>query len=376
MKNYTDSHKIDKIKELDNGSIIVPARLTRVGVFEYPEGPQLRPDDEVFDPESLKTINDVPLTLEHPDEAEVNPENFKSEVIGHVINGSVKREGRYITADLMISDKEAIDLVRSKKISEISMGYTADEVNKSGVFEDNGDKEEYNSVQTNIRYNHASLVPEGRAGPMCRLITDSNKVKNMVKIDGKEYVEGSAEHIAALQKKIDKAEVALKEATSSKAIQERVKSRMKLLDAVKVILKDEAEVEEEAIADMDEKEVKVQAILTKFPDLKDLVSEASDQFINGLFDGLHLMSEKDEPVAEAAKEVEESKEDEEEEIENPEEVTEEIDSKKNDKASKARALRGFKKVDKVYQTSETPISAFQKKMSSAHQNYQGVTKSK
>jgi len=57
---FKDAVKIDKIKEGPAGSIIVPAKLTRSGVFDYVDYLQLRSEEEVFDESSLKTLNDIP----------------------------------------------------------------------------------------------------------------------------------------------------------------------------------------------------------------------------------------------------------------------------------------------------------------------------
>lgn len=389
MAQYIDSHKTDKITERPDGSIIVPARLTRVGVFEYEDGGQLRPEDEVFNEQSLASINDIPITIEHPNEAEVTPKNYKAEVVGHVINGSVKRNGRYIEADLLISDKEAIDLVKKRKMLELSMGYVAEDDATSGIFED----EEYSSIQRNIQYNHLSIVPEGRAGPMCRMIVDKKdskssaeqinkdltKEKTMIKIDGKEYQEGSAEHLAVLSAKLDAAEKALKEAGSAKVIAEKVKARIKLLDSVKRILKDEAEIEEEVIEDMDEAEIKKAAIVAKFPELKEVIGEKSEDFVEGMFSALNMLSEKA-PAAEAEDaavyENEENIERDPKEDEVTEEVMEEEASVKTDRAV---ALRGFKAVNKTalkVDTTINPIQKFQIEMAQAHKNLGGIKKGK
>lgn len=353
MKSFTDSFKLDsKIEEGPAGSIIVPARLTRVGVFDYGSYQQFRSEDEVFSEDSLKTLNDIPLTMEHPMEAEVNPDNFKDQVIGHVINGTVEKDGDFVKAKVMISEASAIDIVKSKKMLELSCGYTAFEADEQGEY--NGIP--YDSVQKDIKYNHLSLVPEGRAGPQCRLIVDrKHKDKNMVdeSKNAQEEVKADLEaKLAEAVAKIDSMKEELAEAKSPAFINKLVKDRKVLIDTVKSI----CDLDEEKMADADPMEVKKMAIIEKFPGFE--LEGKSEDFILGMFDALAMLAdteavsgpdaESDVPVE--APEVSEAdacaeKEDIDVPAEEPvKEDSEEVDSEEEEKPE-IKADRAFKKIN-------------------------------
>ena len=109
-----------------------------------------RPEDEVFRESSLETLHGKSLTLYHPDE-DVTLENYKDLSKGVVLN--VRRDGNLIRGDIRITDKEVIDLITSKKMIELSLGYTT-------KLESLGENK---MVQKEILYNHVALVPKGRA---------------------------------------------------------------------------------------------------------------------------------------------------------------------------------------------------------------------
>jgi hypothetical protein len=158
MKYFTD--KIDiEIPEswviLDNGSIEIPAKFTRYGVFEYSFGNVLRPPEEVFKKESLDSILYKPLTIDHPNEA-VTIDNW-----GELTKGIIKDafiDGDLIRGTLLVWDKNTIEILKTKK--QLSMGYFADYVEEPGVF----NNIKYDYKQKNIKYNHVSVVEQARAG--------------------------------------------------------------------------------------------------------------------------------------------------------------------------------------------------------------------
>lgn len=117
-----------------------------------------RTPDEVFDAESMASMNGKSLVIDHPDE-DVSPANWKKLTIGTVLNA---RRGTgvledYLVADLLITDKDAIEDVKSSKLSELSAGYDAQyEQSEPGI-----------GRQHTIRYNHLAFVDQGRCGSMC-----------------------------------------------------------------------------------------------------------------------------------------------------------------------------------------------------------------
>ena len=173
--------------------------LSRTGVFTYtkvlPDGTvevtrQLRHPEDVFEPESLATLIGLPVTNEHPDvEDWIKPENATDFVVGMTAN-EPKRvylpeqvldedSTEYIKQTVSIFDPKTIDLIETGAKREVSLGYELKLVDEVGEW--NGQK--YDKRQTNIRYNHLSLVKKGRCGRKCSVIMDGEEVN----MDGFSY---------------------------------------------------------------------------------------------------------------------------------------------------------------------------------------------
>jgi hypothetical protein len=124
-----------------------------VKVYRLPE--------DVFATSTLMSFEGKPVTLHHPSEA-VTPENAGSFVKGHAQN--TRREGDYILADLMITDRYLISQIEGRFLREVSAGYGCSyEPYRDGY------------RQFNITANHIAVVPKGRAGPKVA-IKDSKPV--------------------------------------------------------------------------------------------------------------------------------------------------------------------------------------------------------
>lgn len=165
--------KMDKAERTPNGFLRVPAYLTRTGVFKYrnKDGSilrELRHPDDVFKADSLATMVSIPLTNEHPKKL-VDSGSLKKDVAGWV-GDNIEIDTIYLKAIVTIADEKAIDDVESGK-QELSCGYTADLIPEKGIY--NG--EQYDVRQTNIVYNHVSLVKRGRAGANVKLHLDDDQ---------------------------------------------------------------------------------------------------------------------------------------------------------------------------------------------------------
>lgn len=122
--------------------------------------------DEVFRPETMASFEGKPVTLSHPDDF-VNPSNWRQLSVGIVQN--VRRgagvESDLMLADLLITDAEAIELVRrdndpnSERLRQVSCGYDADYEQLAPG----------RGRQTTIVGNHVALVERGRCGPRCAI---------------------------------------------------------------------------------------------------------------------------------------------------------------------------------------------------------------
>ena len=125
-----------------------------------------RDEKEVFNPATLASFENKPLTIEHPNE-DVNPENHHDYAVG--FTRDIKR-GRIDGNDVMlgtivVTDAEAIKDIESGELVELSCGYDCDVV------------DEANPQQRNIRGNHVALCERGRAG-IARIV-DSMKDDKM-----------------------------------------------------------------------------------------------------------------------------------------------------------------------------------------------------
>ena len=119
-----------------------------------------RGPEDLFRPETIASFEGKPVTLGHPDEF-VTPDNIKQHAVGTMSN--VRRgagiEDDLMFADLLITDRRAIDAIQKDGIEEVSNGYEADyEQQQPG-----------RAAQRNILGNHVALVERGRCGPRCAI---------------------------------------------------------------------------------------------------------------------------------------------------------------------------------------------------------------
>jgi hypothetical protein len=117
-----------------------------------------RPED-VFHEDTIRSFEGKDVTDDHPDDL-IGPHTHREVTVGVVINPR-RGEGhleRYLIADLLIKDADAIAAVRAGK-REVSCGYDAS----------------YEQIapgkarQHNIVGNHVALVEKGRCGPSCAI---------------------------------------------------------------------------------------------------------------------------------------------------------------------------------------------------------------
>jgi hypothetical protein len=183
----------------DEGYIKANAIVTRTGVFLYknPDGTirkELRHPDEVFKTDSLDSMKMIPVTNGHPQERLVSAENAKRLAIGYT-GETITQDGEFVLSNLVITDLASVKDVTDKNRRELSLGYTVDLIPEEGSY--NG--QPYNFRQSNIKYNHLSIVDNARAGSEARIALDSfdaeeilieeaNMAKRKVKIDDDEIL--------------------------------------------------------------------------------------------------------------------------------------------------------------------------------------------
>jgi hypothetical protein len=199
-----------------------------VGMDEYGVVDVVREAEDVFDEDSLASMDGKPITLYHPDEM-VTSENFKKYAVGFIKN--VHRENNYIMGDLVINDMEAIEKVISGEIKDLSLGYQAKLV-------PTGDGR---LKQKNIVINHLAIVPEGRA-EFARIV-DENTIKK-----------GEQTNMGLFSKKEEElkqdAEMPVEEMEDEETMMEEEKEVVEDMDKVEEMEDEEGDLEKEKESEM------------------------------------------------------------------------------------------------------------------------------
>lgn len=151
----TDNFSVDVTDKLDeNGFLVLKARPTRAGVFTYRfDGKlvrELRHPDDVFDPESMKTLAMKPFTMMHKGQI-LNSETFRKHTHG-TTGENVARVDNYLECNISVQDKQAIDIILELNRTKLSAGYVCKIEKVGGEFEG----VRFDQRQRNIRYNHVT----------------------------------------------------------------------------------------------------------------------------------------------------------------------------------------------------------------------------
>jgi hypothetical protein len=130
-----------------------------------------RPPEEVFHPDTLKSFEGKPITMNHPEDF-VDPTNYTKVAMGHVQNvrkgaeplgGDDDGAGEWpVIADVIITAEPLLSRVKNKQMRELSCGYDFG-IKRN---EDNPDLID----QCSIVGNHVAVVPHGRAGSSVRIV--------------------------------------------------------------------------------------------------------------------------------------------------------------------------------------------------------------
>jgi hypothetical protein len=180
--------KITSRKITDEGFLRVPGRAAKAGIQEYLacelglDGDPMRvvkvmrPEEEVFDADSMASYIGSDITIEHPSKF-VDAFDYSTLSKGPIT--SATRDGDFVKIDLIVKSQDAIDAINSGKV-ELSAGYTAN-------YEEAPKGAGYDFIQRNIRINHVALVDQARAGAQARLFdnktTPTEKTMKKVVLD-------------------------------------------------------------------------------------------------------------------------------------------------------------------------------------------------
>ena len=328
-----DRNPLPKVSKTKEGYIKGMAIVTRTGIFKYVDNQgnirlELRHPDQVLEAESLESLKQIPITLEHPTVL-VDATNAKNLSVG-LTGETVKVDGENINTTVTITALDGINAVDNGK-EELSLGYTLDLEEEQGIY--NG--QPYTHRQKNIRYNHLAIVERGRAGANARLNFDSfecgmivdenitHERENMVKInidnvdvEVDEAVKKAFDSLNArldnatteadtLKAKLDETVEQLKQA---KEINSDSLISAKAKDRVELIAKASKIVNADSLYDLSDREIKLSVIKSRYDSLD--LSDKSDDYVAARFDAICDLLNNDEAIKkqqEKAKEVNEPK---------------------------------------------------------------------
>lgn len=185
----------EKTTKTPEGFLKTQAIVTNTGIFNYitQDGTisrQLRTPEEVFNPDSLNSLKNIPITMGHPKEL-VNADNMKElqkkgTIIGFT-GSNVRRNGHAASVDLTITDKKAIDSIESGDLRALSCGYLANtDFSEQGFAFGNN---RFNAQQKDIHYNHVALVGRGRAGDLAQIRIDNDDLYKIADNIAIQYIE-------------------------------------------------------------------------------------------------------------------------------------------------------------------------------------------
>lgn len=288
-------------KRTAQGFLRVNARLTKTGIFSYDTGREFRSEEEVFRSDSLDSLKGAPVTDLHPSEKSsdnfLNPANAKNHIIG--IAEGVERDGPFLKGSLIIFHEDAIKAIESGERKEISLGYTCRLDKTPGSV--NG--EAYDAIQRDIIVNHVAIGPKGwgRAGPDCSIHTDSKspigkEMTDTVRIDGLDialskesignlFAEKKRElnelrgRLDAMSLELDKEKSARASLEDPSALEERVRSRLGLIEKCRSLLGADYKLDGKSDA-----ELKLEVINKFYPDKA--IPKEDQSYIEGMFNAI------------------------------------------------------------------------------------------
>lgn len=302
MIKFTDRANIGQVKTTLDGYVIAHARALRSGVQVYRaselgmSGDHLvkvyRPEESVFDKDSVNSLAHAPITIDHPSE-DVTSENWKDLAVGEVSKDFL-RDGEYLAANIFLKDKRAIDAVNSGK-AELSAGYTA-EMRPS-------DNPDYDFIMGPPKYNHLAIVDRARAGSQARIgdnatnwgaapltierTPEMDLIKVMVGDKAVQVAAADADFIAALVKD-HKASLDKKDEMIGQLKAECAEANDKILTDAQI---------DELVTAKAEAKARREAVRAKFGD--EAVEGASDAEIAGIYRVIDKSAPKDDPVRKA-----------------------------------------------------------------------------
>jgi hypothetical protein len=140
-----------ELKEDANGFLRIPGKIMKAGELFYGDFTAHISKDELK--KAVNSANSVDVTIRHPEDM-VSPETYKKDTVGVTGNNmSIKSfDGvDWIYGDLIIKDKEGIDLVKRKKAAKEKINVS------SGYYRKKYSMDAKNAVFKDIVFNHVAI---------------------------------------------------------------------------------------------------------------------------------------------------------------------------------------------------------------------------
>ena len=162
-----DSGKLGEWQLTPEGYLVANAKIARIGIQEYPNPDgtmrrEFRPPEEVANRDSLKTLCDLPISIEHPP-AMLDSSNARQFAVGW--NGSVSYDNGFVSTKVKLIDQHAVKNALDGGRIELSVGYITKLDWTPGVWEG----QRYDAIQRQIKGNHIALTVKARGGSDLRL---------------------------------------------------------------------------------------------------------------------------------------------------------------------------------------------------------------
>lgn len=245
----TDTGSI-KFLEKGNDFSRYEAILAKPGVLDYNGVKENLVEDELFHPQTIKSFEGLPFSLEHPADG-MDSRNWKEKTIGSVYNP--RQENGLLKANIIVYDGEIARRIDSGEIGEVSIARTVELVDSDGEL-----------IQTKIRGNHVALTKKGRAGKDVRIVKRIDS-KGAIMItyradDGKDYEvpEAVGKDLETQKEKLKEYQESIKSIKKEKEdLENKLKSYKEKKDTNEAIEKLQKELEEKQnLLSVKENEVK------------------------------------------------------------------------------------------------------------------------
>ena len=185
--NLIDSFNITSSREITGeGYLKATAALTCTGVQKYILSDitgnvndtnmvnVFRSKNTIFDKLTISSAKLKPITMQHPSDM-VTSGNHHNLAVGTIGENVRQLDDERLGASIIITNKNIVSDIMANKISNISLGYSAEFKKEKGVF--NGQHYDY-VFDGAMCINHGAIVQKGRCGNSVKILDGDVEMKN------------------------------------------------------------------------------------------------------------------------------------------------------------------------------------------------------